>query len=221
MGYIWTGGIDMKIEIWSDYACPFCYLGKVRLDKAIEKSGQKDVEIVYKSFLLDPTMDNNIEGSPVENLAKKYGQSVEQAQGMIDQIVHMAKEEGLDYDFVNLKERNMVNAHRLLHLAVEKGVANEVNDKLFKAHLIEGKDLADFDVLVDIGTSSGLDRSDIEDMYRGDKFVDEVQKDLNEAHEIGISSVPYFVIDRERSIRGAQSVDIMVHELNRKPGEIL
>lgn len=210
----------MKVEIWSDFACPFCYLGKVRLDKAIEKSGLEDVELVYRSFLLDPNMDNRPEGTPVENLAKKYGQSVERAQGMIDQIVAMAKEEGLDYDFINLKERNMVNAHRLLHLADEKNLADEVNTKLFKAHLVEGKDLADFEVLVDIGTSSGLDKDDIEDLYKGDRFVDKIQRDLAEAQELGISSVPYFIIDRDRSIRGAQSVDIMVHELNKNPGDI-
>lgn len=211
----------MKIEVWSDFACPFCYIGKVRLDKAIEKSGKKDIELVYKSFLLDAMMENKQDGSPVENLAKKYGQSLERAQMMIDQIVAMAREEGLEYDFINLKERNMVNAHRLLHLASENNLADEVNDKLFRAHLIEAKDLADFETLIEIGVSSGLKREDIEDMYRGDKFVDRVQSDMNEAQDLGITSVPYFVIDRDRSIRGAQSVDIMLHELNRESGDVL
>lgn len=214
-------GYNMRIEVWSDFACPFCYIGKVRLDKAIEKSGQKDVEIVYKSFLLDPTMDNNVTGRPVENLAKKYGQSVEKAQLMIDQIVDMAKGEGLEYDFINLKERNMVDAHRLLHLAVEKGLGDEVNERLFRAHLILGEDLSDYETLIAIGLESGLKREDIVSMYDGDKYVDEVQWDMNEAQDYGISSVPFFIIDRDRSIRGAQSVDIMVKELNRKASDSL
>jgi len=210
------GGVGMKIEVWSDFACPFCYIGKVRLDKAIKKSGRDDIELVYKSFLLDPMATNEVEGSPVENLARKYGQSVAQAQMMVDQIVAMAKEEGLEYDFVNLKERNMINAHRLLHLAMDKGVEDKVNKKLFDAHLVEGRDLADFNVLIDIGVSSGLEEEDIREVYSGDKYVDEIQKDLNEANELGITSVPYFIIDRDRSIRGAQSVDIMLHEINKK-----
>lgn len=211
----------MEIVIYSDYACPFCYIGEKRLEKAIEKAGIENVNIKYKSFLLDSEQRDDIEGSPVENLAEKYGYTIERANYLIGHVVKMAKDEGLNYDYENLKERNTIKAHRLLHLAIDKGVGDEVNEKLFSAHLVEGKDLSDYEVLIEIGVSSGIKREDIEGMYKTDKYLDEIQKDINQARELGITSVPYFIIDNNRSIRGAQSVDIMVKDLTRKKDELL
>ena len=121
--------------------------------------------------------------------------------------------------FVNLKERNMINSHRLVYLAREFNLEDKVVESLFKAHLVEGKDLGSLETLKEIGIDAGLDGDSIEELYEKDKYVDEIQLDLNEAYDLGINSVPYFIIDRDRSIRGAQSVDIMVHDL--KGGKIL
>lgn len=205
----------MEIVIYSDFACPFCYIGKKRLEKAIEKAGIEDVNYIYKSFLLNPAQSNDIEGRPVENLANKYNYSISQAQKMIDQVVLMAKGEGLEFDYENLKERNMVNAHRLLKLAIENGVGDIVVDKIYSAHLVEGKDLSDYDVLIDIGIGSGLDKKEIEELYSSDKYIDEIQNDMNDAINMGVNSVPVFIIDNEKSISGAQEVEKIVEMLER------
>ena len=129
----------MKIEVWSDYVCPFCYIGKKQLEDAIRaKNLEDDVEVVFKSYMLDPTTPTDSEVAVVDSLSRKYQVTPDKAQGMIDGIVARANEVGLAYDFSELKEENTLKAHRLVKFAETKGKANELNELLLNRHFVGG-----------------------------------------------------------------------------------
>lgn len=205
----------MKIEIWSDYACPFCYIGKTRLEKALEETG-KDVEIEFKSFQLDPTMEEGVGLDPIEYLAGKYGVSMEKANGMIEQMLTMAKADGLNYDFENLIETNTLRAHRLNKFAEANGKGSQMNKALFEAHLIDGRHIGSIDELVKIAEEVGLDGGKAREVLGGSDYTDEVLADINKAREYGISSVPFFVFDGKYAVQGAQESAMFVEALNQE-----
>lgn len=197
----------MKIEIWSDYACPFCYMGKVRLKKALDELGLS-ADIEFKAFQLDPTMEEGVELNPVDNLASKYGVSREEAMNMIQQMVDMAKEDGLDYDFEALIETNTLRAHELMKYGEEMGKGEEMNEAIFKAHLIEGKHIGDIDSLVELGQSVGLNPVDTRKYLEKRPGLDKIKGDMEEARSLGINSVPFFVFNRKYALQGAQPVEV-------------
>lgn len=211
----------MKIEMWSDFTCPFCHLGKVRLGKALKEAGIEDVELVYRSLLSQSEIQNYLDGVYEDDPTKKYHMPQAHLQAMKENIIGLANEDGIEYNFGGIKHRNMVDAHRLQFLAKDKGLEHEINDKLFEAHLMGGKDLGDIDVLIDIGVSGGLDREDIVKMYEGDSYIEDVIRDAELGIKYQVPGIPFFVIDNERSIRGAQPVSIMVRELTREKGDWL
>ncbi len=205
----------MEIQIFSDYACPFCYTGEVRLKKAIEELGLKDVDFIYRSFQLDPLMRDDIDMNPIENLAHKYSMPLEEAREMVSTVINMAKSEGLDYDYENMKERNTLKAHRLMHFAKEKGFEDDLNQLLFKAYFEEAKDLADNATLLDLGEKAGLDPVDLGKVLDSDLYSDRVERDQDIARQYGVESVPFFIIDNELAIQGAQPIDLFLKALRK------
>ena len=205
----------MKVEIWSDLVCPFCYIGKRRFEQALEQFANKEkVEIVWKSFQLDPDMQTIPGESVHQYLAKRKGVSVEKAKEMGHYMSNMAKEVGLDYNFDIAVINNTLAPHRLLHLAKKYAVQNEAKEKLFAAYYTEGKDIAATEVLIETGTSLGIPADEIQQMLQSDLYIDEVRQDQYRAQQIGVQGVPFFVFNNKYAVSGAQPVDVFTQVLD-------
>lgn len=201
----------MKITYWSDYACPFCYIGEARMKKAISELPQLgEVELEMKSFELDPYSANYVEGDPAEHLAKKYSTSIEAARQQIDRISTLGHEEGLEMNFGKVKSCNTMDAHRLTKLAQSKDdkVADKLIEALFKAYFSDNELLSDHTVLCRIGVECGLDEKEITDVLESDLYRADVDRDEMEAARYGIHAVPFFIVGKY-GISGAQSVEVM------------
>lgn len=207
----------MKIQIWSDFVCPFCYIGERRLQNAIKKLPYHEkIEVEFRSFELDPNHPGYSGSSIHEVLSQKYGMSLEQAKGQNEQIGLLAKDLGLGYDADAMKYTNTLNAHRMLKFAKEKGKEKEVLENLFFAYFAEGKDLGDSSVLIKIAENSGLDKEESRKiMEDSSAYLDQVRMDENTARQYSINSVPFFLIDNKYSISGAQPVETFVQALNK------
>lgn len=206
----------MRIDIWSDYACPFCYIGKRKLEKALEEfKGKEDIEIVWRSFQLDPTAKDSTDIDMVSGLAKKYNMSIEKAQEMIGQMNNMAKEVGLNYNFKDMIETNTMKAHRLAIYAKEFDLMGEMNERLLKAHFIDGINIGDIEVLGNLAEEVGLHKEDVINMLNSDKFIKEVEMDRYEAQQLEINSVPFFVFDNKYGVQGAQPTEAFTDVLKK------
>ena len=206
----------MRIDIWSDYACPFCYIGKRKLEKALEEfKGKEDIEIIWRSFQLDPTAKDSTDIDMVSGLAKKYNMSIEKAQEMIDQMNNMAKEVGLNYNFKDMIETNTMKAHRLAIYAKEFDLMGEMNERLLKAHFIDGINIGDIEVLGNLAEEVGLNKEDVINMLNSDKFIKEVEMDRYEAQQLEINSVPFFVFDNKYGVQGAQPTEAFIDVLKK------
>ena len=195
----------MKIEVWSDYVCPFCYIGKRQLEKAVADSGYAgQIEIEYKSFLLDPTTPIDAEESVYESLAKKYNMSEQEARKMTTGVAERAKEVGLDYNFDDMKSANTTAAHRLAKLAIAEGKAEAYNERLMQAYFLQGQAIGRHDVLTELAKEVGLDAQAVADVLEGEKYEEIVEQDIYEAQQIGVRGVPFFVFDNKYGISGAQ-----------------
>lgn len=198
----------MKVEIWSDVMCPFCYLGKKNFEKALKDMPFKnEVEIVWKSFQLDPTLasdDSSI--SALEYLSTRKRLPKEHILGMFSNLKQKGSEVGINFKQDISKITNTFNAHRLIHFAQSKGKGSEMEEALFKAHFTDGKHVGSLNELADIAVSIGLDRNEVSDILKSEKYSDEVRKDIEEAGELGITSVPFFVVNRKYGVSGAQAV---------------
>ncbi|WP_102693706.1 DsbA family oxidoreductase [Rummeliibacillus pycnus] len=199
----------MKIEVWSDYVCPFCYIGKRELENALEKTGYKDqVEVAFKSYQLSPDAPAISEESIYENLAKKYGMSLEQAKAQTQGIKARAQEVGLAYDFEHMKPANTFKAHRLAKYAESVGKGAEMSERLMKAYFIETKEIGLTDILVDLAVEVGLERQAVEDVLNDDTFAADVLTDIQQAAQLGVRGVPFFVINNKYAISGAQPGEV-------------
>jgi predicted DsbA family dithiol-disulfide isomerase len=206
----------MEIEIWSDVMCPFCYIGKRRFEHALQQFAHKnEVKITWKSFQLDPEMKTNPGKSVNEYLAERKGWTIDYARQAHERVTSMAKEVGLHYDFDKAIVANSFDAHRLTHFAKMQGVQDQVEEKLFSAYFTHGKNIADHDVLAEIGSQAGLDPSEIKKMLESDLHREDVDQDIYEAYQLGISAVPNFVIDRKYGISGAQPTEVFLETLNK------
>ncbi|GAA0877046.1 DsbA family oxidoreductase [Algoriphagus jejuensis] len=195
----------MKIEIWSDVVCPFCYIGKRKIEKALDKFPNKDqVEIEWKSFQLNPDQQTNPAISTLEHLAQSKGWSMEQTREITSNVVNMAAAQGLEFDFDKAVVANTRNAHRLIHMAKESGKDGEMKERLLRAYFSEGKNVDDFATLISIGAEIGLVEVEIAAMLESDKFEQAVDQDIYESRQIGVRGVPFFVLDRKFGISGAQ-----------------
>ncbi|TFE03834.1 DsbA family oxidoreductase [Jeotgalibacillus salarius] len=206
----------MKIEVWSDYVCPFCYIGKRKLEHALNSFEHKDqVEVVYRSFQLDPDAPMNATEDTVTALAKKYSMSYDQAVEMTNNVVAQAKEVGLDYDFSKMKRTNTQDAHRLTHFAAEHGKDQEVTEKLLSAYFLESKHIGDHDQLVAIAEDAGLDGLKAREVLTSDQYTAEMNADIQKASQIGVSGVPFFVLENKYAISGAQPDEVFTQALEK------
>lgn len=209
----------MRIDVWSDVVCPWCYIGKRRLEKALsdfEHAG--DVEVVWHSYELDPAAPVVPTERTVDVLARKYGGGVENAQRMMDQVEAVAAEEGLLYRLSETQRVNTVDAHRLLHLALEehgREVQGRLKEALLSAYFIEVRNVADHATLTEIAVAAGLDGERVSAVLAGSEFRDEVYADVAQAGAYGATGVPFFVIAEKYGVSGAQPVEVFTNALQR------
>ncbi|KAF0993666.1 DsbA family oxidoreductase [Geobacillus sp. TFV-3] len=206
----------MKIEVWSDFVCPFCYIGKRRLEQALAQfPHREDVEIVFRSFELDPNAKKETSLTIHELIAKKYGITVEEAKRANADIGRQAEAVGLTFRFETMKPTNTFDAHRLAQYAKEKGKLNDVVERLFYAYFTESKRISDRDVLLALAEAAGLDRVEAEEVLAGGRYTEEVRRDEEEAAALGVRGVPFFVLNGKYAISGAQSVDVFRRALEK------
>ena len=206
----------MKIDIWSDFACPFCYIGKKNLEIALkEYNTSEEIDIVFRSFQLDPYAEKGNRSDVVTSLAQKYGTTKEQAQEMIDKIVEMAKGVGLEYNYKNMIQTNTLDAHRLVQYAKKLNRDKELIEALFKAHFVEGLDIGDTDVLVKLSQDAGLDGNEVINLLNTDKYINYVEEEMKLAEQLEITSVPFFIIDGKYALSGAQPPEVFLQALKQ------
>ncbi|MEP0712821.1 MAG: DsbA family oxidoreductase, partial [Algoriphagus sp.] len=199
----------MKIEIWSDVACPFCYIGKRKIEKAIAKFPHKDkIEVEWKSFLLNPDQVTQPNKSSEEHLAEVKGWSLAQTREITANVVKMAEEEGLDYHLDKSVVANTKKAHRLLHLAKTQGKGDEMKESLLKAYFTDAVNIDDDASLLTLAKEIGLDETAVKEVLSSDKFENEVDQDIYESRQLGVRGVPFFVLDRKFGISGAQQDEV-------------
>ena len=200
----------MKVEIWSDVVCPWCYIGKRRFETALDRFEHRgDVEVEYRSFELNPNAQAQEPGNSEEALARKYGLSLEQARGLNARVVDAAAGEGLQYRLDIAKRGNTFDAHRLLHLAAAGGKQAALKERLMAAYFVEGRAIGDRDTLVELAGQVGLDPERARVALDSGEFADDVRADEREAAELGITGVPFFVINRRYGVSGAQSPEVI------------
>lgn len=206
----------MKVEIWSDYQCPFCYIGKRRFETALNQFPNKDqIEVIYRSFELDPQAEKEGNESAPVMLSKKYGMSVEEARAMNANITEQAKQEGLTYVLDSMVLTNTFDAHRLTHFAAQQGKMKEMAEALFQAVFTDSKNIGLHDALVELAEGVGLDPQEASAVLQGNRFGEEVQAEEQEAQSLGIRGVPYFVIDRKYALSGAQPTQTFLEALQK------
>ncbi|MEJ2881461.1 DsbA family oxidoreductase [Pedobacter sp. GR22-6] len=206
----------MKIEIWSDVICPFCYIGKRNFETALEQfADKKNIEVIWKSFQLDPAIPEVATESYTDYLVKRKGMAVEQVQGMLSNVTQMATQVGLDYHLDQSIIVNSLKAHQLIQFAKLKNLGSEAEERLFKAFFIEGKNIADTETLVQLGKDFGLDESEIKANLEDEKYKYEIAQDIQEAQNIGVTGVPFFVFDRKYAVSGAQPAEAFLETLNK------
>ncbi len=212
----------MKVEIWSDVVCPWCYIGKRRFEAALAEFPSRDqVEVEWKAFELDPTADSAPAGEPAgereyaTRLAAKYGTDVDSAQQMIDTMTAQAATEGLDFHFETAVRANTVDAHQVIHLAGLRGVQDAVKERLLRAYFTEGEAVGDRDSLVRLAAEAGLDPAEVRDVLDEGRYVSAVRADEAEAQALGIRGVPFFVVDRKYGVSGAQPAEVLRQVLDR------
>lgn len=206
----------MKVEIWSDVMCPFCYIGKRKFEEALAAFPEKDrVEVVWKSFQLNPDMVTDTSKNVKEYLAGSKGWTAEYTDQVHKQVTDMAREVGLHYDFDRAVIANSFDAHRLIQLAKSRGMGDAAEESLFRAYFTEGKNTADHDTLLALGTGIGLDARQVKEVLDGDAFAGEVKQDIYEARQIGVRGVPYFVFNDKYAVSGAQHPETFLGALTQ------
>lgn len=206
----------MEVKIWSDVRCPFCYIGKRRLESALEKFPEKEkVTITWKSFQLDPSLKTDEGISTIEYFVNNKGVSVDQAQQMLQRMMQMGQDAGLKMDLENSVMANSFKAHRLLQMAKSKGLGNELKEELLKVHFEESKNIDEDKVLLEAGESIGLPGEEVEKVLQSDDFAYEVKQDELEARNLGVRGVPFFVFDDKYAISGAQSEEVFLQTLEK------
>jgi predicted DsbA family dithiol-disulfide isomerase len=206
----------MEVEIWLDVVCPWCYIGKRRLEAALVRFDHRDgAEIVWRSFELDPEVPRQRDGDPADRLAAKYGITREQALASRAHITELAAHEGLEFRLDQSKPGNTFDAHRLLHLASDRGVQNEVKERLLAAYVSEGEPIGDPDTLVRLASQVGLDAGEVRSVFDSDKYAQEVRADEHQASRLAITGVPFFVVDRTYAVSGAQPAELLLEVLDR------
>jgi predicted DsbA family dithiol-disulfide isomerase len=209
---------ELRIDVWSDIACPWCYVGKRRLEAALTDFPHREaVEIVWRAFELDPSAprERDTKVSYAERLSKKYGSSVAEAEGMIARMTAVAATDGLDFRFDKIRPGNTFDAHRVIHLARERGNQDAVKERLLRAYMTEGEAIGDPETLVRLAGEAGLDPEEVRALLASDANVKEVRADEDEARQLGISGVPFFVLGGRYAVSGAQPAAVFLGALDR------
>ena len=206
----------MKVEIWSDVMCPFCYIGKRKLENALAAfDGKNKVEVSWRSYQLNPGMQYQ-EGLDIYTyLAEMKGRSREWAEQMHESVTQMAKEVGLDYHFEKVKIANSFDAHRVIQLAKKYNLTNEVEERFFKAYFTEGAIMSDHATLLQLAVEAGLKQEEVQAVLDSDEYALEVKADIAEAQQIGVRGVPFFVFNRKYAVSGAQDTQVFLETLKR------
>lgn len=209
---------SIELEVWSDIACPWCYVGKRRLETALRQfEHATQVKLAWRAFELDPGAPKETDRSVshAERIARKYGMSVAQAEKSTEHLVQVARDEGLAFDFVNIRSGNTFDAHRLVHLGHERGVQDAVKERMMKAYFEQGELMSDHGTLLRLAVDAGLDAAEATDVLASDTYAAAVRADEAQARELGISGVPCFVLDRRFAVSGAQSPEVMLSALQQ------
>ncbi|MFM9279534.1 DsbA family oxidoreductase [Paenibacillus jiagnxiensis] len=206
----------MMIEVWSDFMCPFCFIGKRRLENALAQFEHRDqVKVQFRSFELNPAAARESEFTMPEELAAKYGVSLQQAEAMNKNLEAQARTVGLNYNLNAIVPTNSFDAHRLTHWADTQGKMAELSERLFKAVLEEAQHIGSVEVLADLAGEVGLDRSEAASVLAGDSFTAEVRRDEAQAQQLGINGVPFFVLNGKFAISGAQPDEVFADALQQ------
>lgn len=204
----------MRLQIWSDYACPYCYIGKRHLEQALADFEHADeVEVVFRTFELDRTASPRVMNTTQQRIEYKYRKSPESARNMINHIILMARRAGIDMKYNSVRYTNTFDAHRLTRYAEGKGLASEVSERLFHAYFTENLELADHDVLIKIAGDAGLEPAETQTMLKSDAFSEEAREEEKKADMLGIYGVPYFVLEDGTGLSGAQPKQALLNAL--------
>jgi len=206
----------MKIEIWSDVMCPFCYIGKRNFEEALAQFADKEnIEVEWKSYQLDPSVPEVATESQEDYLVKRKGMSREQVWAMLANVTEMAKNAGLEY---HLDQSIMVNsqkAHQLIQFAKSKNLGNEIEERLFKAFFTEGKNVADIEILTQLGKEIGLDENELQTAFTDERYKYQMTQDIQEGQNLGVKGVPFFVFDRKYGVSGAQPAEAFLETISK------
>ncbi|MGW6035522.1 DsbA family oxidoreductase [Gordonia terrae] len=210
----------ITVDIWSDIACPWCYIGKRKFEAGLaEFAGRDDVEVTYHSFELAPDTPVDFDGSEVDFLVRHKGMPAQQVEGMLEQVTGIAAEVGLDYDFDSLQHTKTLKAHEALHFARERGRQLDLVERLFKAYFEEGRHVGRPDELADLAADIGLDRDEVIAALDSGAYAPAVAADIDQARAYGISGVPFFVINGKYGVSGAQAPEIFTQALDKVRAE--
>lgn len=207
---------ELRVDVWSDIACPWCWVGKRRLEAALARFPHREsVRLVWRSFELDPSAPRSHDTGLdyVARLARKYGASPAQAKAMLDRMTATAAGEGLDMRFERIRPGNTFDAHRLLHLAHERGLQDALKERLFRAYFTEGEPIGDPAALARLAAEVGLDAAEVERVLAGDAHARAVREDQSLARELGIQGVPFFVFDGRHAVSGAHPAETLLAAL--------
>jgi predicted DsbA family dithiol-disulfide isomerase len=209
-------GAVVDVEIWSDIACPWCYVGKRRFETALASFERRDdVRVVWRSFELDPSLPREQEGDRAARLAEKYGMTLEQAQAAEREMTEVAAAEGLDFRLGRARSGNTFDGHRLIHLAAEHDLQDAMKERLLRAYFTEGELIADQDTLVRLAAEVGVPEDEARATLRSDRYADAIRDDELTAQRLGISAVPTFVVDRALGASGAQPPEQLLDLLRK------
>ncbi|WP_040679739.1 DsbA family oxidoreductase [Niabella aurantiaca] len=206
----------MQVEIWSDVMCPFCYIGKRHFETALEKfADNPQVEVIWKSFQLDPSLPEKEELDHEQYLVTRKGLPKDQVKSLLEHVTQSAKQAGLDYHFEKVVTVNSFNAHRVIQMAKTKGLGTVAEERLFKAYFTEGCDIADRNTLIELGKDIGLSAEEVQEALSNEIYAEKVNRDMNEAQQIGVRGVPFFVLDRKYAVSGAQPPEVFTQTLDK------
>ncbi|QKY71141.1 DsbA family oxidoreductase [Lentibacillus sp. CBA3610] len=206
----------MNIEVWSDFVCPFCYIGKRRLESALEQfQHSDDIELAYKSYELDPEAEVNPGQNMHEYLAAKKGMSYEQAKSMNESLGEQAAEVGLTYHFDSMQHTNTFDAHRVAKYAAEKGKGKEMTERLLKAYFTDSELISDHATLIKLAGEVGLDEDDVTALLKVDDYAIHVRADEEQARQLGVQGVPFFVFNEKYAVSGAQPQEVFTEVLQK------
>jgi predicted DsbA family dithiol-disulfide isomerase len=210
--------MTISIDVWSDLLCPFCYIGARHLELALARSESGIASVRWRSFQLNPAAERVSALTNDERLARKYGRSVEWARQLHDEISRRGAAVGIRFDFDRVTPTNSFDAHRLTHLAASRGLGGAAQDRLFEAHFSEGQRIGDLAVLQAVGEQIGLDSGEVRALLASDEFGADVRADTEEARALGVTGVPFFLLNRQLAVSGAQPVEVLVDALERAGG---